>query len=226
VFNALPATTMSTVSGGPGSTVTAVDVDDAYGRAVLGYSVDTRFGQLTLSSLTVTTTTVHAPTFPPIRAWGVAIDGANDLFFAYDQGSGVVEGTRFLQMSGFGAYGCATDRVRHRAVLPELGSVTEVDLVNGSTGTPLTISSGGFIGINPAVWGNLVAMIVAGGAADGLTLVDMAGMVVGGDIDAPRARYCGAGDRVAVDPSRNRAFVTNSCSQKLEGYNLNVIFVK
>jgi len=227
VYPALPAVTSNMASASAIAPVTAIDVDEVRSQALLGGASGSR-DLMTLILPTTIVNTLHVPagSFPCCQALGVATDANSDPFVSFDQGQGFVQGIHFMQTGGNGSHGCATDRVRHRAVVPGTTRIVEYDLTNDSQLNSLMVNTTGFIGINPAVWGNLVAMIVTGAAPSGVTLVDMSGLVVGGDIDVPRARNCSQGDRVAVDPSRNRAFVTNSCSQKLEGYNLNVVFVK
>jgi hypothetical protein len=130
----------------------------------------------------------------------------------------------------------ALDRTRHQVWLPGTTTVRAYDFATHAPGTSVPVGSGnmGIIGVNPAVNGALVVLFPDSGNS-AAQLIDMSppAPAVAGSFGPAVSRYCGggggpgkSGDDVAVDPSHNRAFYLNSCSRMLEGYNLNVVFVK
>lgn len=172
--------------------------------------------------------------YPCCYAMGVAWDGSSSplgarFILASNNGAGLVTGTFFSQLANSGKFGVYLDPATQQYYLPDqAGGGLRYGTLNGSATGTLPLPEVGPVGGHS---GNGVPMILVPGLGLGLQVVDGQLQQFLGTLGPAKNRGCsspvdGLLDTIAVDRRRSRAYVTNSCTNALEGYNLSVIFVK
>jgi hypothetical protein len=200
--------------------VRAVD-DEADMQAL----VATASGKLQLLHLPDGPIDMSSPMFPSpcCTPFGVVLMSTTQ-WLAFDNDAGWYTPPFYQSVSTFGRYGIAADRSQRRVLLPQTNQLNHYDL-NGQLLGAVAVNTGGFVAVNSAS----VATLVPAQNPAAISQIDLHTYQVAGDIGPIISRQCsgkGSFDQIVVDPVHNRAFVTNSCSMRLEGYNLNYIFVR
>jgi len=230
VITNLPSGNVTTV---PGIKAGAkVNVDPAANLALVGS--DRPNGEVTEIDLaTLQTATRSVPGLPCCTLGSVVIDGAfpGTYFLVSDNEATFFPGTRSHTGS---QYQVAVDRDAHEVISARgYNNLHVASFASQDQTTSIGLNAPGNLAINTMASGAKLLVQATNGGGGALAFVDWNARQELGRVGSARNRYCvqiskdrGAPDAIAIDPTRNRAFVANSCAHTLEGYNLNILFAK
>lgn len=214
-----------------------VDVDPA---TAMGIVVGTSPDEVQYLDLAAEAITRSIPiSSPSTDLFGVAYDGRypDTAFVAYNNRAGFVQPSgSFNQVTSSGSpYAISVDRLNHEVFHERLtgNTVYAYPFPGGGSAGNFAVGTPGNSAIVPHEFGARVLITALDSGTGALQFADWGAKSSLGAVGPARNRMCtgtgstrGQPDAIAIDPTRNRAFVANSCDKVLEGYNLNILFVK
>ncbi|MGC4116904.1 MAG: hypothetical protein QM765_20545 [Myxococcales bacterium] len=236
IYDNLPNPTYATVFvSGPAA---LLDVDDTTSLALVANSNPDEFDVLDLTNPSYSSVFSMPVTGAPCcELYAVGLDGAfhDSPFLSYNSGAGIPRAPfMFDEVNSSPArYPFAMNRPQHEVVALRNTMAEGYLLPSGNVQGSMPVPTTGTLAMNVTSFGARVLLLPPRNGSGALHVMDWGKKSTLGDVGTPRSRYCssagkdqGAPDAVAIDPTRNRAFVTNSCMKTLEGYNLNILFVR
>ncbi|HEY3448417.1 MAG TPA: IPT/TIG domain-containing protein [Myxococcales bacterium] len=213
-----------------------LDVDATTSQALIASSNPDQFQVLDLNSMQIVLS-MPVTGAPLSELFGVGFDGLfpDSPFLSYSGSAGFP-----LPPFGFNQanpnptrYQFAVNRLEHEVVQARGNFAEGYRFPSGSISGSVNIPMTGGLAMNATDFGARVLLLTMRGGPGALHFIDWSSKVSLGDVGAARSRFCtnggkgqGVPDAIAIDPTRNRALVANSCNRTLEGYNLNILFVK